>query len=231
MENTCLSVKEFKLKSSILLLGLWMAHSLAWAAESFSLPENIDSNAQYVFYSHGFIVEGDDPTPVHAQWGKYDFPAIKKALSDPTYHLIAFHRPEKTNPFKYAEKLAKQVNTLLENGVPAQNISLVGFSRGGFITAITSSYLKNREINFVILAACTSGLASREEIAIHGHLLSVYETSDSVGSCNEVVARSGDSVNSYREISISTGKDHGAFYTPRKEWLLPVKSWVKRNQP
>lgn len=87
------------------------------------------------------------------------------------------------------------------------------------------------DVNFVILAACTSGLAKREEIAIYGHLFSVYETSDSVGSCDDVVARRVDTVSSYKEISISTGKEHGAFFIPRKEWIVPVKSWLKRKKP
>lgn len=211
-------------------LGILTFNSSVLANPKYAFPEVIDKNASYVFYSHGYIVEGENPTPIHERWGQYDFPAVKAQLADPDYHLIATHRPAKTHPFKYAEKLAAQVNKLIENGVPAQNISLVGFSRGGFITAITSNYLKNKNINFVILAACTSGLAKREEIAIYGHLFSVYETSDSVGSCSDVVARRVDTVSSFEEISISTGKEHGAFFKPRKEWLTPVKNWLKRHK-
>ena len=55
----------------------------------------------------------------------------------------------------------------------------------------------------------------------------MYETSDSVGSCNKVVARNPDAVVSYQEIAISTGKDHGAFYRPIPEWIVPVKKWLK----
>ncbi|MCW8092087.1 alpha/beta hydrolase [Alteromonas sp. ASW11-130] len=215
----------------VLIIFILLFNSSSYGGEIFeSFPKNIKSSDSYVFYSHGFIVEGTDPTPIHERWGKYNFPAVKKGLADPSYHLIATHRPAKTHPFQYAEQLSKQVNQLLKNGVPASNISLVGFSRGGFITAITSSNLKNMDINFVILAACTSSLAKREEIAIYGHLFSVYETSDSVGSCDDVVARRRDTVSSYEEISISTGKEHGAFFLPRNEWIVPVKSWLKRRK-
>lgn len=206
--------------------------SFSYGGEIFeSLPDKINSSDKYVFYSHGFIVEGIDPTPIHERWGQYNFPAIKKELADSSYHLIATHRPAKTHPFEYAQQLSKQVTKLLKNGVPASNISLVGFSRGGFITAIASTNLKNMDINVVILAACTSGLAKKVEIAIYGHLFSVYETSDSVGSCGDVVARSVNTVSSYKEISISTGKEHGAFFIPRKEWIAPVKAWLKRKKP
>ena len=195
-----------------------------------SLPDKVNPSQHYVFYSHGLIVEGTDPTPTHERWGQYNFPAIKQELADSSYYLIATHRSAKTPPFNYAQQLSKQVTKLLKNGVPASNISLVGFSRGGFISAITSSHLKSIDINVVILAACTSGLAKKAEIAIYGHLFSVYETSDSVGSCDDLVARSVDTVSSYTEISISTGKEHGAFFTPRKEWIVPVKAWLKRKK-
>lgn len=218
------------MKSVLFTLGFLVFSNSIFAQESYTFPEVIDKNANYVFYSHGYIIEVENPTPVHERWGKYDFPAVKRELIDSSYHLIATHRPAKTHPFEYAEKLTRQVNELIENGVPAEKISLVGFSRGGFITAITSSFLKNKDINFVILAACTSGLARRQEISIYGHLFSVYETSDSVGSCDEVVARSVDTISSFEEISISTGKEHGAFFIPRKEWVLPVKNWLKRNK-
>ncbi|ALQ07934.1 alpha/beta hydrolase [Pseudoalteromonas sp. SCSIO 43210] len=220
----------FKEKCFIIFTILFS--SFSYGSEIFdSLPDTINSSDKYVFYSHGFIVEGIDPKPVHERWGQYNFPAIKKELGDSSYHLIATHRPAKTHPFKYAEQLSKQVTKLLKNGVLASNITLVGFSRGGFITAIASSNLKNMDINFVILAACTSGLAKRAEIAIYGHLLSVYETSDSVGSCDNVVARNLGTVSSYKEVSISTGKEHGAFFIPRKEWIVPVKAWLKRKKP
>lgn len=206
--------------------------SFSYGGEVFeSLPDKINSSDKYVFYSHGLILEGTDPTPIHERWGQYNFPAIKKELADSSYHLIATHRPAKTHPFKYAEQLSKQVTKLLKNGVPASNISLVGFSRGGFITAIASSNLKNMDINFVILAACTIGLAKKAEIDIYGHLFSVFETSDSVGSCDHIVARSVGTVSFYKEISISTGKEHGAFFIPRKEWIVPVKAWLKRKKP
>jgi hypothetical protein len=209
-------------------MALLLFSSFGFAGELFAhLPDNVNPSEKYVFYSHGYIVEGDDLKPIHEKWGVYNFPEIKEELLDSEYKLIATHRAAKTNPFEYAEKLTEQVNQLIENGVPSKNIFLVGFSRGGFITAITSNYLQNKDVNFVILAACTSGLATREDITIYGHLFSIYETSDSVGSCDDLVARSGGSVTSYEEISISTGKEHGAFYRPIPEWVLPVKNWIK----
>lgn len=218
------------LKLTVFILSIFTCfNSLAGDVLS-KFPEQIDPKSSYVFYSHGYIVEGKNPTPAHPRWGVYDYPAILVELSSINAHIIAEHRAAKSNPFEHAEKLAKQAKRLIKEGVPASNITFVGFSRGGFITAITSSYLANRDINYAIFAACTSSLASHKDIKIHGALLSIYETSDSVGSCDEVVRRDSKTIKSYKEISISTGKEHGAFYRPIDAWVQPLKEWLQREK-
>lgn len=197
------------------------------AAEIFKdLPKSIVPSARYIFYSHGYIVEGNNTKPEHPRWGVYDYPAILAKLDSLDATVVAEHRAANTDPFAHARKLERQVRQLLENGVPAANITLIGFSRGGFITAVSSHMLANREINTVILAACTSGLAKHSEIALHGHILSVYETSDTVGSCAPLAQRSGITVSSFTEVAITTGKEHGAFYRPLPQWLEPLSAWM-----
>jgi hypothetical protein len=193
------------------------------------LPKTPSVNEYYVFYSHGLIVEGKNPSPKHDRFGVYDFPAIKKALADTRYNLIASHRPLKTDPFKYANSLSEQVTALIDRGIPAKNITLIGFSRGGFITALASNKLANKELNFVIMAACTSRLAKNNAVVIYGNLLSIYETSDDVGSCDNVINRNPETISSYQEIAISTGKEHGAFYTSDPAWLTPLKKWLENR--
>jgi hypothetical protein len=155
----------------------------------------------------------------------YDFPKIKKVLSDDSYNLIAYHRPKDTNPRAFAKKLTANANTLIENGVKPENITFVGFSRGGAITALTSSYLASEKVNFVILAGCSKFLKNNNDIKVVGNVFSVFETSDGVGSCQFLIDRS-KRVKAFKEISISTGKEHGAFYNPLPEWVAPVKQWI-----
>jgi len=218
------------MKNLSFIIILFTFSSLTNAQAIFEkLPKIIKANEHYVFYSHGLIVEGDNPKPVHGRFGKYDFPAIKNALADEKYNLIAYHRPLKTDPFKYASALSKQVTTLLNNGVAPKNITLIGFSRGGFITALASNLLANKALNFVIMAACTSRLAKNKELVIHGNLLSIYETTDGIGSCNDVISRNPEAISSYKEVAITTGKEHGAFYTPDPAWLIPLKTWLKKQ--
>ncbi|GAA5218508.1 alpha/beta hydrolase [Corallincola platygyrae] len=194
-----------------------------------SFPEQINENGKYVFYSHGFIVEGTNPTPVHDRWGVYDFPAIKAALADSDYHLIAYHRPKGTDPFAHAQRLANDVGRLLKSGVPANQITIMGFSRGAFITALTSHNLEQTPVNTILLAGCGRIISSKyADIKMNGAFLSVYETSDGAGSCDKLRNRSSR-ITSFDEWSISTGKEHGAFYRPIPEWVGPVKQWIKEK--
>jgi len=197
------------------------------AAEVFtSFPTKIHANEKYVFYSHGYIVEGDNPTPISSRWGMYDFPQIKNDLSDEHYNLIAYHRAKDTDPRTFAKKLAADINSLIKHGVQYKNITLVGFSRGGAITALTSNEVKADQMNIIILAGCGKLVTNNRDVKVYGNVYSIYETSDGVGSCQHLIDRSKQ-VKSFEEIAISTGKEHGAFYNPIPEWIIPVKRWIK----
>ncbi|CAM4093377.1 alpha/beta hydrolase [Pseudoalteromonas byunsanensis] len=218
-----------------IITAAWFAALISFNCWSTTIlnapPESVSVNDKFVFYSHGYIVEGVDPKPVNTKngWGVYDFPAVKQALSDKSYTLIAHHRAKNTDPFAYAYELNKQVRELVEKGVSAKNITLIGFSRGAFISAVASDKLSDLEINTVILAGC-GGLSSSKhsDIKVFGHVLSVYEQSDRAQSCAALDKRSTQT-RSFNEIMINTGLEHGAFYRPMNEWVTPVKAWVKAH--
>lgn len=192
-------------------------------------PREVHANERYVIYSHNLIVEGDNPAPIHPEFGVADFPAIKRSLfEDGRFNLIAHHRPKNTEIGPYVEKLESWVQRLLTAGVKPSRITLIGFSRGSQLTAYASGRLQSAGINTAILAACTDGdIAHDPPLIIGGNLLSIYETTDVVGSCAKLAARSHPA--SFKEIAISTGKKHGAFFVPRPEWMQPLKAWIKET--
>jgi alpha/beta superfamily hydrolase len=121
--------------------------------------------------------------------------------------------------------LSNDVQKLISFGVKPQNISLVGFSRGGEITILASNNLQNPDVNIILLASCASFMKNKELFKVYGKIFSIYETSDMVGSCQFLINQSTN-VSSFNEISISTGKEHGAFFKPISEWIKPVKKWL-----
>jgi hypothetical protein len=197
------------------------------AVELYSdFPSVVHADERYVIYSHGLIVEGDNPRPVSPKYGQYDFPAIKQALFDGGgFNLIAYQRPKNADFDTQVRLLESWVRRLRAAGVKPSRITLVGFSRGGQLTAVASGHLAAEGINTAILAICEKGdFDIAPPVTLGGNFLSIYETSDLLGSCGKLAARSH--LVSFKEVAISTGKGHGAFFQPRPEWLQPLRAWI-----
>lgn len=179
-----------------------------------------------VYYLHGSIVEGDDPRPVHDRWGVYDYPFVVEALGSQGATVVSEHRAADTDVNEYANGLAAEIKEQIASGVPPQNITVVGFSKGGAIAILVSGLLDEPDVRFVFLAACANWLTLHPDIVPKGRILSIIEKSDRLGgSCDSFAARN-ENLGSYREISISTGKEHGAFYLPRAVWIDPLLAWI-----
>src|ERR1700761_3624810 len=196
--------RENKTMGRIALLVFSVAFaSSVGAAELYDrFPDTIHAGDRYVIYSHGFIVEGDDPKPVSPKYGQYDFPGIKEALfREGGFNLIAYQRP-KSSDDSYADTLQAWVHRLLEAGVKPSRITLVGFSRGAQLTALASNGLADAGINTALLAICENGEVSHARgLNLGGNLLSIYETSDDLGSCGKLAANSR--LKSFKEVAIS----------------------------
>ena len=182
-----------------------------------------------IVYLHGRIIEEEGVTPIHPTYGLYDYPAILAEFELRWANVISEVRPSGTNVIEYAREAVLSIETLLEDGVSPDKIVVVGFSKGGVISIFMSSLLDQPEIRYVIMAACSDWLDAYPELQLPGHVLSVYEKSDeTAGSCRSFADRS-DALGSFQEIQIATGAEHGAFYLPRSEWVMPVFDWIDRD--
>ena len=211
--------------------GVMLACSAAFAAEIFDdFPASIDPAGRYVIYSHGLIVEGDDPEPVHPEFGTYEFPAIKRALfGDGEFNLIAHHRPANTDIGEYIAKLESWVQALLDAGVAPSRITLVGFSRGAGLTVVAASKFAEAGINTALMGVCVDGaIQGAPDLQLGGNLLSIYEETDVVKSCAGL-AQHSTGLESFREIAINTGRRHGAFYKPLPDWMTPLRAWIAQT--
>ena len=96
------------------------------------------------------------------------------------------------------------------------------------MTALASSGFAAEGINTALLAICEDGDVSQAQgLVLGGNLLSIYETSDQLGSCRKLSARSH--LKSFKEVAISTGKKHGAFFQPLPQWTEPLKAWIAKT--
>jgi hypothetical protein len=194
------------------------------------VPEHPDPRAHYVIYLHGRIIEDQGPRPTHPDWGIYEYQQILDTLAAPGLTVISEQRRPATDMDQFAEHVAGQVRKLLAAKVPAESIAVVGFSKGGGIATRTSALLRNDKVNFVFLGACGNGDFSGSTLDVRGRILSIYEASDEIGrSCAQLFAKSRGT-GERKEVKIETGKHHGEFFEPRKEWTDPLLAWIQKGR-
>ncbi len=198
------------------------------------VEDEIDLSARYLFYLHGKIIEDQGLPAVSTSFGKYEYEAILETLRGYGFVVRSEQREKNADVLVYAEKTAAQVRELLDAGVPPENITVVGASKGAGITLYASNLLKNSEVNFVPMAICHPDVVSEliwNEVAIYGNVLSIYDSADDfAGSCKELFAFSGGKgLSNHGEIVLDVGSGHGILYQPLDAWVLPVVAWANNQ--
>jgi hypothetical protein len=189
------------------------------------------SPSRYVFYLHGRIVEEQGRRPIDPAFGAYEYDAILDSLRRAGFTVLSEQRAPGIAIDTFVTRVTGQVDSLLRAGVPPEAITVIGFSRGGAIAILASSRLNNPALNYVFMAACGPWAFERPDIRVTGRLLSLYETSDTLGaSCAPLFERRGAG-SVVREVPIALGLGHGTFYQPRSEWLAPAIAWARGDAP
>ena len=185
------------------------------------------SAQKHVFYLHGRIVEVQGANAVETTngYGPYKYNAIIDSLRAQGFVVHSEVRTAGTQVSDYAQKITLQVTELINSGVAAADVCIIGASKGADITLEIAELLNNPQVNYVVLAGCCGG----EHISLAGRFLSIYESSDFCSSCKTAGAITVTE-GVLKEVMLSTGLRHGFFYTPRKEWLAPTLSWIKSGR-
>ncbi|MGB5707197.1 MAG: hypothetical protein WBM41_10205 [Arenicellales bacterium] len=196
--------------------------------EDRSFPDTIDPSKHYMFYMHGNYVEKNGPHK------KYKYYEILEALEAKGFAVIGEARG-KTNMAEYAKMVTGQVKRLLKAGVPADNITVAGHSRGGFISMQVASNLMKGKIRFGALAACGlkgtgffkqyKGLIEKRAAKMKGNFLVMWEQSDDVaGNCDKAMNKAGGV--KYTNLELTVGGGHELFYEPKASWIDPLAAFA-----
>jgi hypothetical protein len=183
----------------------------------------------YIFYLHGKIIENKGPYAVDSVsgYGAYRYYDILDSISARgKFYVISEVRGKNTDVKTYAQKVKRQIDSLLNKKVAPQKITVIGASKGSLIAMYVSSYVKNKDVNYVFMAACSDDLFdSAPELEFNGNILSIYEKSDFARSCQKFKERSKN-INHYKEIELNTNLRHGFLYKPLSEWVHPSIKWA-----
>ena len=156
---------------------------------------------------------------------------IVEAFAKLGYQVISEVRPKNSEIPEYAAKVVSEINLLLKNGVPSDRIVMVGASMGGYIAIEAAYKLGNSNLKFAVLGVCSDyafKYFSNREQDLCGDFLSIYETSDQPGTCDQLLNNS-KCQGSFKEVTLSMGNGHGFLYKPYPDWINPLTKWIKNK--
>jgi len=184
----------------------------------------------YAFFLHNKFIEENYLNDSHPEYGKAEYYQIISALKRRGLTVISEIRPRDTDARTYAAKVAGQIDSLMQAGTRPSQITVIGTSKGGYIAQFTSGLVKNSEINYVFIGSCAEeDLTKIPDINFSGNILSIYEKSDDLQSCEKMKSRSVNVVGRFEEIELNTGLKHGFLFKAMPEWIDPAAKWAKGN--
>jgi hypothetical protein len=198
----------------------------------FLFPTTISAYTKYLIYLHGKIIEDQGIPAVSPEFGEYEYQAILEKLESYGFTVISEPRAKNTDGLDYGKRVSDQIRKLLDAGVPPENISVIGASKGGGIAIYVSHLLDNPKIQYVIMAICSPEEISRLKesgITLTGKVLSIYDSADTLaGSCMDLFEFSkGEGLSDSKEIVLNLGIGHGILYKPLDDWMQPAVEWVQ----
>lgn len=186
-------------------------------------PKELNKGERYVIYLHGKIIEDMGTRPTHPEFGVYEYEDILSSIAARGYRVISEVRKPNTDPQHYADYVSDQIRRYRDQGDGELNV--VGFSKGAVITLLVSSQLEYADIKYAILAGCWQSI-TQQSMQLSGRVLSLYDVSDSVGTCQPLADKSSKIVD-FHEETFDTGESHGLFFKPNPVWQESLFDWLE----
>jgi hypothetical protein len=193
------------------------------------VPDHPDSSNHYLFYLHGLIVEEAGIRPKSQEHGYYEYQLILDALAEEGFTVISEAREKGTQVLAYAEKIASEIRQLLAGGISPANITVVGASKGGIISAYVSNMLQDKNLNYAILSGLFEKCLVDDNLRLYGNVLSIHDRADKQSMTPELYFQRSAGLGKFTAIVLSLDIGHGLIYRPYREWIDPLLAWLKRK--
>jgi predicted esterase len=193
---------------------------------SYGIPSAFKPTANYLLFLHNYYVETKGPD------GDCKYYDILKAFADKGFIVVSELRPKDATVTEWAKKTEANIQKILDAGVPQEQITVAGHSKGAVIAIQAASLLGKPKINYVILAGCgieSLSSAYPDFSQLKGNFLSVYATSDKVASsCSTAFSQAKQDV-LLKEIVLESPAGHQLFFKPTDVWFEPIVGWLKEK--
>ena len=193
-------------------------------------PVEPSPDKHYLFYVHGRFVESEGVDAISPKFGRYDFRDIVSTLASGPSDVIAEVRSADTDVFAYAERLASEIRNLIAKGVPADQIAVAGFSKGGYMTLLTANELQNPSVKFIVMAGCVRAIVEgddRNADGLNGSILSMVDAKDDLASSCKPLFDRNPQIAKREDLVFQDGSGHGFFYQADARWVDPLLRWAQ----
>ncbi len=186
---------------------------------------------RFIFFLHNRFLEEHELDELHPEYGRTEYKEIVSEFEKSRFNVISEKRNGNVNAKEYAIRVVTQIDSLIKSGVEPQKITVVGTSKGGYISQYVSTLANNPDLNFVFIACFRKNdIENIPEINYCGNILTIYEKSDPYGvSALERKKTSSCGIKHFKEIELNTGMGHGFLFKPLKEWIKPTVKWANGN--
>ena len=182
---------------------------------------------RYLFFLHNAYLEMFGPESAHKEYGKVEYTQVLDYFRRQGFTVMSEMRPRGTDGEAYAAKVAKQVDSLLRNGAMAEDITVAGTSKGGYIAQLVCGRVRNPRVSYVFIGSC-NGQQGIDGVVYTGRVLSIFERSDDIGrSCAGLQAGEQNRLTEYREIELNTGLRHGFLFPG---WMEHTAKWARHEK-
>lgn len=183
----------------------------------------------HIYYLHGKINEEQGRNAVSEKFGKFELDEILKQLNVNNSVIHCEIRTKDTDVKIYATKISREIDSLINSGIPPKNITIVGASKGAII-AMNISNINKHNINYVFLAGNNDYQEKNNDWKFHGQILCIYDLSDDIAGKNYNYWKEKPNYSTiFEQLEIKTNLGHGFLYKPLKEWINPTKEWIKNQ--
>jgi hypothetical protein len=182
---------------------------------------------EHVFYYHGQIVETQGANAKSPLFGSYEYTNILRALKAKGFTVHAKLRNKGTDVETFAKAEAVELQQFFSEIAPANEVTLIGASKGARIVIAIQNILRERELKSVLLAGIFRSDIKNTERKLFGEVLSIYDKSDTwLAEAAPLIERSKELVN-FKEVVIDKNLKHGLLFKPYDDWLLPATAFAK----
>lgn len=225
-----MQVSSFIKTLALFSVGIVTCNNASSQTISASIGSKIDKQGKYLFYLHGAVVTELGNNAVNQsvpEWGPYEYLNILDSLAKRGFYVISEQRQKGVADSFYVIKISNQVDSLLQAGVKAKNIIVLGASAGWNITLHVSARLENGSLNYVVMGGCWPNTYKEyADIKLYGKFLSIIEKSDPHQTCEKIFDNQKE-IKLFKEVTLNTGLSHGFIYKGYKEWINPIVEWIK----